>query len=103
MMIEERKGNINTNTNSNILQNIILENREKLSISGVLDVLSFDDQIVILETELGLLTVKGDNLRINKLSLDTAEVIIDGEIYNLGYSEKDTNQKSGGIFNKIFR
>lgn len=101
MTIEERKGN--TNMNSNPLQNIILENREKLSISGVLDVLSFDDQIVILETELGLLTVKGDNLRINKLSLDTAEVIIDGEIYNLGYSEKDVNQKSGGLFNKIFR
>lgn len=101
MTIEERKGNINMN--SNPLQNIILENREKLSISGVLDVLSFDDQIVILETELGLLTVKGDNLRINKLSLDTAEVIIDGEIYNLGYSEKDVNQKSGGLFNKIFR
>ena len=103
MMIEERKGNINTNVTNNILQNIILENREKLSISGVLDVLSFDDQIVILETELGLLTVKGDNLRINKLSLDTAEVIIDGEIYNLGYSEKETNQKTGGLFNKIFR
>lgn len=102
MTIEERKGNINTN-NANIIQNIILENREKLSISGVLDVLSFDDQIVILETELGLLTVKGDNLRINKLSLDTAEVTIDGEIYNLGYSEKDTNQKAGGLFNKIFR
>ena len=46
--MEERKGN---NAN-NIMQNIILENREKLSISGVLDVLSFDDQIVILETEL---------------------------------------------------
>lgn len=48
MTMEERKGN---NAN-NIMQNIILENREKLSISGVLDVLSFDDQIVILETEL---------------------------------------------------
>lgn len=103
MTIEDRKGNLNTNVNNTILQNIILENREKLSISGVLDVLSFDDQIVILETELGLLTVKGDNLRINKLSLDTAEVIIDGEIYNLGYSEKDANQKSSGLFNKIFR
>ena len=80
-----------------------MENRVKLSISGVSDVLSFDDQIVILETQLGLLTVKGENLRINKLSLDTEEVIIDGEIYNLGYSEKDNIQKSGGIFNKIFR
>lgn len=102
MTIEDRKGNSSIN-NTNVLQNIILENREKLSISGVLDVLSFDDQIVILETELGLLTVKGENLRINKLSLDTSEVIIDGEVYNLGYSEKDSIQKSGGIFNKIFK
>ncbi len=101
MIMEDRKGNLNTDIN--IVQNIILENREKLSISGVLDVLSFDDQIVILETELGLLTVKGDNLRINKLSLDTGEVIIDGEIYNLGYSEKEISQKSGGFLGKIFR
>lgn len=101
MTIEDRKGNLNNTTN--VIQNVILENREKLSISGVLDVLSFDDQIVILETELGLLTVKGDNLRINKLSLDTAEVIIDGEVYNLGYSEKELNQKNSNLFSKIFR
>lgn len=101
MTIEDRKSNINNSTS--VVQNVILENREKLSISGVLDVLSFDDQIVILETELGLLTIKGDNLRINKLSLNTAEVIIDGEVYNIGYSEKDTNQKSGGFLGKIFR
>lgn len=102
MTIDERKNN-NLTTN-NIVQNLLLENREKLTISGVLDVLSFDDQIVILETELGLLTVKGENLRINKLSLDTADVIVDGEIYNLGYSEKDLEKKSGGgILGKIFK
>lgn len=101
MTIDDRK-NI-SNVGQVAIQNVILENREKLSISGVLDVLSFDDQIVILETELGLLTVKGDDLRINKLSIDTTEVIINGEIFNLGYSEKDVNQKSGGIFSKIFR
>ena len=102
MTIDERKNN-NLQTN-NVIQNLVLENREKLTISGVLDVLSFDDQIVILETELGLLTVKGENLRINKLSLDTAEVIVDGEIYNLGYSEKELEKKNnGGILNKIFR
>lgn len=82
------------NTMNNVVQNIVLENREKLSISGVLDVLSFDDQIVILETELGLLTVKGENLRINKLSLDTTEVVINGEIYNLGYTEKAQTRKT---------
>ena len=88
---------------TNVIQNIVLENREKLNITGVLDVLSFDDQIVILETELGLLTVKGENLRINKLSLDTSEVTIDGAIYQLAYSEKDSMEKSGGIRGKILK
>ena len=101
MAIEERKTSINAN--NNIIQNIVLENREKLSISGVLDVLSFDDQKVILETELGLLTIKGENLRINKLSLDTTEVVINGEIYNLGYTENNCDKKSSGLLNKIFK
>lgn len=99
-MIEERKM---VSSTSNILQNIVLENREKLSISGVLDVLSFDDQIVILETQLGLLTVKGENLKINKLSIDTEEVIVEGDIFNLGYSEKDIDKKAGGFLGKIFK
>ncbi len=100
MPIDDRK---NMSTMANVIQNIILENREKLNITGVLDVLSFDDQIVILETELGLLTVKGENLRINKLSLDTSEVTIDGEIYQLAYSEKNSIEKGGGLLNKIFK
>ena len=61
MTVDERK-----TISTGVIQNLILENRGKLSISGVLDVLSFDDQVVILETELGLLTVKGENIRINK-------------------------------------
>ena len=101
MTMDERKNSMNTM--NNVVQNIVLENREKLSISGVLDVLSFDDQIVILETELGLLTVKGENLRINKLSLDTTEVVINGEIYNLGYTEHSSDKKNSGLLNKIFK
>ena len=85
------------------IQNVILENRRKLSISGVLDVLSFDDQIVILETELGMLTVKGEDLRINKLSIDTTEVVIEGTINNLSYSEKQDKKSSGGFIGKIFK
>lgn len=100
-MIDDRKMNIQTN---NVIQNIILENREKLSITGVNDVLSFDDQIVILDTELGLLSIKGENLKINKLSVDTGEVIVEGDIINIGYSDKDISQKSnGGFFGKIFK
>ena len=99
-MIEERK---NVNVNSNIIQNIVLENRKKLSISGVNDVLSFDDQVVIVDTELGLLTVKGENIKITKLSLDTAEVIIEGEINNLSYSQNNQEKNSSSILSKIFK
>lgn len=99
-MIEDKKQN---SINTNVIQNIILENRNKLNISGVLDVLSFDDEVVILETELGLLTIKGDNLRITKLSIDTSEVIIEGEILSLVYSNKDIDNKSSGLLGKIFK
>lgn len=98
MNIDERK----TIANS-VIQNIVLENRNKLSISGVLDVLSFDDQIVILETDLGLLNVKGEDIRINKLSIDTSDVILEGEINSLTYSQKDEDKKGSSIFGKIFK
>lgn len=98
MTVEERKG-----LSTNVIQNLVLENRGKLSISGVLDVLSFDDQVVIVETELGLLTVKGEDLRINKLSIDTSEVVIEGDIYCMNYSEKDMDKKGGSLLGKIFK
>ena len=101
MVVEERK-NMSTLANS-VIQNIILENRNKLNISGVQDVLSFDDQVVIIETDLGLLTVKGENLKINKLSIDTEEVVIEGEINNLGYSDHTKKDQEGGLFSKIFK
>ena len=98
MNIEERK-----TMNTNIIQNLVLENRGKLSISGVLDVFSFDDQVVILETELGLLTVKGENLRINKLSIETSEVIVEGSICSINYSEKELDKKNSSFLGKIFK
>ena len=101
-MIVEEKKSFNNNSMSSIIQNLVLENREKLNVSGVNDVLSFDDQVVIIETELGLLTVKGENLKINKLSIDTSEVIVEGTINNLSYSEHQTKSE-GGIFGKIFK
>ncbi len=100
MGIEERK---NLNQKNNIIQNLILESREKLNISGAIDVLSFDDQIVILETHLGMLTVKGEDLRINKLNIDSEEVIVDGNISSLCYSDKGFEKKDGGFLGKIFK
>lgn len=89
---------------TSVIQNLILENRGKLSVSGVLDVLSFDDQVIIIETELGLLTIKGENLRINKLSIDTSEVIVEGDISSMNYSDNKNIEKSkGSLISKIFK
>lgn len=99
MVVEERK-NIGLN---NIVQNIVMENRNKLSVSGVKDVISFDDELVIIETDLGLLTVKGNNLKINKLSIDTGDVSVEGEISNLGYSDPTKKSQEQGLFSKIFK
>lgn len=93
------------NTNNNF-QNIVLENRERLNITGILDVFSFDDQIIIVETELGLLTIKGENLKINKLSIDTSDFAVDGHITSLSYSNSNSgipNNKSKNILSKIFK
>ena len=98
MPIDERK-----TINTAVVQNLILENRGKLSISGVLDVLSFDDQVIMVETELGLLTIKGENLRITKLSIDTSEVIVEGNISYLAYSNKEVEKNKNSIISKIFK
>ena len=98
MTIDERNS-----VKTGVIQNLILENREKLSISGVIDVLSFDDQVVMIETELGVLTVKGEELRINKLSIDTSEVIVEGNISHLSYSEKNQEKSKGSLIGKIFK
>ena len=95
-MVEERK-----QTNINVMQNIVLENREKLNVTGINDILSFE--VVILSTDLGMLTIKGSELKINKLNIDESEVKIEGNISNIGYSQDIAEKKSENIFSKIFR
>ncbi len=89
----------------NSFQNIVLENREKLNVTGIHDVFSFDDQIIIIETELGLLTIKGEDLKINKLSLDTSDFVVEGKINSLTYSSQEMSpgKKGKNILSKIFK
>jgi len=97
MTLEEK------NITSATMQNIILENKGKLTVTGTRDVISFDDGLVIIDTELGLLTIKGDNLRVNKLSIDTGDVIIEGEINSLVYSKDNFDKKQSSIIGKLFK
>lgn len=81
--------------------NCILEDRKRLSVSGVKDVGSFDEETIIARTEYGELTVKGTGLHITKLSLEIGELCIEGEISSLIYS--DVIDKSGSFLSRVFR
>lgn len=81
--------------------NCILEDRKALSVSGVNDVGSFDEQTIIAATDYGELTVKGEKLHITKLSLEIGELCIEGKISSLQYT--DVIEKSGGFLSRVFR
>jgi len=81
--------------------NVIMENRRNLSLSGVRDVDSFDEQSVVLLTELGELTVRGEELHISRLDQETGELDMNGVINELVYSELKQERK--GFFARLMR
>ncbi len=81
--------------------NIILENRRKISISGVTDVDSFDDTSLNLVTSAGMLIIKGSDIKIEKLNVDTGEIIANGDFYSAEYTSDEASR--GGLFSRIFR
>ena len=81
--------------------NIIMENRRSLIITGVMDIDSFDEETVVLFTEEGELTVKGVNLHINKIDVESGDLSMEGEIETLIYA--DNLPGKGGLFSRLFR
>ncbi len=102
MPLEERRPQVKQmiSVPSHSLQ---MENREKMSVTGVEDVASFTDETVVLVTNMGTLTVKGSELHINKLNVESGELAIEGNIDVCEYSNADAGRKDGGFFAKLFR
>ncbi len=70
-------------------QNLILENRKNLSISGITDVDSFDEKAICLYTQLGELTIQGRELHIDSMSVETGDMTITGDIWAVVYGDKE--------------
>ncbi len=84
------------------LHSAVLENREKLMLSGVTAVDSFDDRTVLLYTKLGELVILGRGLHLEQMSLETGDVTVTGEVQALRYGDRDRNAPQG-FFGRLLR
>ncbi|AQR92855.1 MULTISPECIES: sporulation protein YabP [Clostridium] len=83
--------------------NLFLENRKKLTLSGVIEVISFDELKIDLTTSLGNLTIKGEDLKMNKLDVQNGDVIIAGNIGSVVYNGKVSKKSNETIISKLFK
>lgn len=83
---------------------IIISNRKSGVLNGVIDVLSFDVGEILLETELGMLMIKGNDLHVNRLTLEKGEIDIEGRIDSFTYSDVKTTAKQGeSLLGRLFK
>lgn len=83
--------------------NLLLENRKKLTLSGVVEVMSFDEEKIELSTKLGNLTIKGADLKMNKLDVQNGDVIIAGSIASMVYNGKNIKKNNESLLSKLFK
>ena len=83
---------------------LMMEDRGKMSMTGIVDVISFDEDQVVLDTDKGLLTIKGKDLCVSRLTLDKGEVYVDGQADSHIYSSNLSLRRSGeSLLSRLFR
>ena len=82
---------------------LIVNNRKTSMVTGVLDVLSFDLNEILLETEQGMLMVKGTDLHVNRLSVEKGEVDLSGNIDSIAYSGGNQGGQTESFLSKLFK
>ena len=81
-----------------------LQNRAAATLTGVREVVSFDENQVIMDTDQGLLTLKGKDLHVSRLSVEKGEVDVEGTVDSLAYSSNEAYRKAGQpLFARLFK
>lgn len=83
--------------------NLTLENRKKLLLNGVIEVISFNEEKILFNTNLGMLTIKGSGLKMNKLDVQNGDVVIVGTVDSCIYSGSEAKQDKESILSKLFK
>lgn len=82
---------------------VIMINRKSCSLTGITDVIAFDEKEVILETQMGALFIRGENMHIKRLTLEQGEVDVEGSIDSYMYSGKKAMEKNESLLSRLFR
>lgn len=82
--------------------NLIVEDRNSLTVTGVTDIERFDEEEVVVATELGQLSIKGQGLHLNKIDVEDGELSVEGELDSFTYSDRQELAK-GGFLARLFR
>lgn len=82
----------------------LLQNRANVNLTGVREVVSFDENQVVMDTDLGLLTLKGKELHVSRLTVERGEVDVEGTIDSMAYSSNEAYRKAGqSVFARLFK
>ena len=81
---------------------VVIEERKSLTVSGVEDVERFDENSIVLSTSKGAMVVSGENLHIEKLSLDGGDLKVEGDVDAVSY-EDDGGGSRGGFLSRLLR
>jgi sporulation protein YabP len=84
-------------------QNITLRDRKKLLITGVHNVDSFNEELIVVDSELGLIVIRGSDMHINKLDVESAALDVEGEIAVIEYVDQTLPQRKSGFLSGLFR
>ena len=87
----------------NISHKLILDNRKEASVTGVKDVISFDEKEILLQTADGKLQIRGSGLHVKGLNLEKGEATLVGHVDSLVYLSKDSPRKEEPLFTRLFR
>ncbi len=97
-------GNISSQRVNEGAHDLVMRGRKSLEISGVKLVESFDNEEFLLETTMGYMAIKGQNLQMKNLDVDQGIVSIQGKIYEINYLDDYSNgEKAKGFFSKLFK
>lgn len=84
-------------------QKLVMQDREKVELTGVTEVISFDNKEIMLETIEGVVRFAGENLHVKRLTLERGEVALEGRINEITYHESQKDKTAGSVLSRLFR